>query len=112
VPDHPEDEIDYRFSMANERTFLAWVRTAFGLLAGGLVAAKALNFDHEIWRWALCGPPLIGGAVLSLRSRGRWRAYDSAMRGHRPLPVGRDADILGVALAVYALVVVAAIALD
>lgn len=30
-------EPDYRFSLANERTFLAWIRTALGLLAGGLL---------------------------------------------------------------------------
>ena len=29
------EEPDYRFTLANERTFLAWVRTALGLLAGG-----------------------------------------------------------------------------
>ncbi len=27
---------DYRFSLANERTFLAWVRTALGFLAAGV----------------------------------------------------------------------------
>lgn len=27
---------DYRFSLANERTFLAWIRTALGFLAAGL----------------------------------------------------------------------------
>ncbi|EDX36625.1 MULTISPECIES: YidH family protein [Shigella] len=26
---------DYRFSLANERTFLAWIRTALGFLAAG-----------------------------------------------------------------------------
>ncbi len=26
---------DYRFSLANERTFLAWIRTSLGFLAGG-----------------------------------------------------------------------------
>ena len=27
---------DYRFSLANERTFLAWIRTALGFLAAGV----------------------------------------------------------------------------
>lgn len=27
---------DYRFSLANERTFLAWIRTSLGFLAGGV----------------------------------------------------------------------------
>ena len=33
---------DYRFSLANERTFLAWLRTGLALIAGGLAAAQFL----------------------------------------------------------------------
>ncbi len=33
-------EMDYRFSLANERTFLAWIRTSLALVAGGVFAAK------------------------------------------------------------------------
>jgi putative membrane protein len=29
-------EPDYRFSLANERTFLAWIRTALAILASGV----------------------------------------------------------------------------
>ena len=38
------DEPDPRFSFANERTFLAWVRTSLALLAAG-VALQALPVD-------------------------------------------------------------------
>jgi putative membrane protein len=106
------EPIDYRFSLANERTFLAWIRTAFTLLAGGIVAAKAIEFDHEVWRWVVCMPPLLGGAALALRSRRLRRGNDEAMRAGRPLPAGRDADILSLALALYAVVVIVAIVLD
>ena len=34
-------EPDYRFSLANERTFLAWIRTALALLAGGVLLDQA-----------------------------------------------------------------------
>jgi uncharacterized membrane protein YidH (DUF202 family) len=50
------DQLDYRFSLANERTFLAWIRTALALVAGGIVAAKALEFNHDVWRWILAVP--------------------------------------------------------
>ena len=30
-------EMDYRFSLANERTFLAWIRTALALVAAFLL---------------------------------------------------------------------------
>ena len=32
---------DYRFSLANERTFLAWIRTGLALIGGGLGVASA-----------------------------------------------------------------------
>lgn len=32
-------DIDVRFSYANERTFLAWIRTALGLMTAGLAIA-------------------------------------------------------------------------
>ncbi len=105
------DEIDYRFSLANERTFLAWIRTAFALIAGGLVAAKALEFESEAWRWAVSAPPMAAGALLALRSRARRDAYDAAMRAGRPLPDDRDAGTIAVGLAVYAAVVLVASAI-
>jgi uncharacterized membrane protein YidH (DUF202 family) len=49
---------------------------------------------------------------VALRSRGRWRANDEAMHAGRPLPTGPDADILSVALAVYAVLVILAVVLD
>src|SRR5262249_51837567 len=33
---------DYRFSLANERTFLAWIRTGLALVGGGLAVAGFL----------------------------------------------------------------------
>src|SRR5207244_3986724 len=56
-------DIDYRFSLANERTFLAWIRTALALVAGGVAAAKALDFHHEVWRWVIAGPPILAAAL-------------------------------------------------
>jgi putative membrane protein len=97
-------EMDYRFSLANERTFLAWIRTSLALVAGGLFAAKALDFDHEIWRWVVAAPPIVAGAALAFDARGRWRRYEEAMLDQRPLPDQRGVTLLGVGLAVYAIV--------
>jgi putative membrane protein len=106
------DEIDYRFSLANERTFLAWYRTAFALVVGGVAGAKALEFNHDVWRWVISGPPIVAGALLALDARARWRRYEDAMRTRRPLPAGRGIGFVGTALAVYAIVALLVVLLD
>jgi len=105
-------DIDYRFSLANERTFLAWIRTSLALVAGGIAAAKALDFHHDVWRWAVAGPPILAGALLAADATVRWRTYEDAMRAGRRLPVGRGLRAFGLALCAYALIALAASALD
>lgn len=106
------DDIDYRFSLANERTFLAWIRTALALVAGGIAAAKALDFHHAVWRWTVAGPPIVAGLLLAVDATVRWRAYERAMRARRRLPVGRGLRAIGVLLGVYAAIAILAMALD
>jgi putative membrane protein len=105
-------EVDYRFSLANERTYLAWIRTALALIAGGIAAAKALNFHHETTRWAVAAPPILAGILLGSEAATRWRRYENAMRGARRLPVGRRLHLIAVAVSVYALIALAAVVLD
>ena len=106
------DELDYRFSLANERTFLAWIRTSLALVAGGLAAAKLLNFDSEVLRWAVAGPPIVAGAVMAADAVQRWRRYEDAMRAGLPLPTGRGLQVLGIGVCLYAAVVLAAALID
>lgn len=102
------EEPDPRFSFANERTFLAWVRTALALLAGG-VALQALP---------LTGSPglrRVGGTVLAVlgvlavvAGWVRWATAERAMRRQRPLPGFAVAGSLAVLLGVAALTVLVA----
>jgi putative membrane protein len=108
VSDHP----DYRFSLANERTYLAWIRTALAFVAGGIAAAKALHFEHEVWRWLVSAPPILGGAMLAFEAKRRWAVYERDIEAGRPLPVGRWVAPVGVALCVYALLALLAAVLD
>ena len=107
-PTHP----DYRFTLANERTYLAWIRTALALVAGGIAGAKALDFEHEVWRWVVAAPPIVFGAVLAFEARRRWRLVEDAMGAGRPLPAGRWLTFVGVAVSAYAVVALAATVLD
>lgn len=56
-------EPDYRFTLANERTFLAWIRTALALLAGGVAVIKLVPSFSVAGGGHLLGIPLV---VLSL----------------------------------------------
>ena len=105
-------QIDYRFSLANERTFLAWVRTSVALVAGGIVAAKALDFHHDVLRWLVAVPPIVGGGLLAALATARWRRFESAMRAGRELPIGSTIVVLGVAIALYAVLVLVATIAD
>src|SRR3954468_1233004 len=85
--DKPSGEPDVRFSYANERTFLAWIRTALGLVTAGLAITQLLPpFDFAGGR-RLVGLPLIAlGVVTAIASLINWRANDHAMRGGLSLP--------------------------
>ena len=77
---------DYRFSFANERTFLAWIRTALALVAGGLAVTEVLpEFDVPGGRRLLGLPLIVLGAVIALTSLRRWEQSERAMRLGDPL---------------------------
>ncbi|SDD71540.1 YidH family protein [Actinokineospora iranica] len=81
------EEPDYRFTLANERTFLAWVRTALALVAGGVAVAQYLPDLGAPLPRSVIGVALIAlGAVLAALSHRRWRRTQRAMRLGRPLP--------------------------
>ena len=84
----PEEyEPDPRFSYANERTFLAWMRTALGLITAGLAVTQLLPpFDMPGGR-RLIGLPLIAmGTIIAVVSLTNWKANERAMRRGLPLP--------------------------
>ena len=95
---------DYRFSLANERTFLAWIRTALALVGGGLAVAgflPPLRIPHlrEVLSVAL----MLLGAAIAVRAIDHWARAERAMRLGRPLPASRFPGVLAVAVALGAL---------
>jgi putative membrane protein len=101
---------DYRFSLANERTFLAWIRTGLALIAGGLACAQflpPLPVDHlrEIIALLL----LVLGALVALRAVDHWVRTERAMRLGTDLPRSRFPAVLAVAVACGAVVIIVAV---
>ena len=81
-------------------------------MAGGVAAAKALEFQHELWRWVVAAPPLVAGALLAAEAMFRWQAYENAMRAGRRLPVGRGLKAVSIGIAVYGVLALLAVVLD
>jgi putative membrane protein len=102
-------DVDYRFSLANERTYLAWIRTALASVAGGIAAAKALHFHHQSVRWLIACPPIVAGSLVGLEAAARWHRYEQAMRAKVPLPVGQRMKLIAFGLAAYALIALLAV---
>ena len=81
-------EPDPRFTFANERTFLAWSRTALALVVAGLGVVQLLPpFPGVPWGRHVLGVPLIVfGAVVAVVAYGEWVKSQRAMRHGQPLP--------------------------
>lgn len=103
----PGSEPDVRFTFANERTFLAWNRTALALIATGVAATQLLpRFDVEFGR-RLLGLPLIAlGALLAATSYRFWRRNEEALRLQEPLPRSPMPLVLSIGIGVIAVIAV------
>ncbi|MFE2042753.1 YidH family protein [Streptomyces sp. NPDC059477] len=94
---------DYRFSLANERTFLAWLRTALALIGGGFAVDQFLPELRWAVRVALALALLAAGVLCSLRAVNHWVRCERAMRRGEDLPVSRFPALLSLVIAVVAL---------
>jgi putative membrane protein len=102
----PGQDPDYRFTLANERTFLAWIRTSLALIAGGVAIAQLLPPFPAAWgRPALATLLVVAGAVLAVASVRRWQRVQDAMRADDAMPTTR----LPAALTAFLLVVCVAV---
>lgn len=99
---------DYRFSLANERTFLAWLRTALALVGGGFAVDQFLPHLHRPVRVTLAVLLLVGGALCAFRAVDHWVRCERAMRRGEDLPVSRFPTLLALLVAVIALLMVLA----
>ena len=105
-------EPDPRFTMANERTFLAWNRTALALIGGGLAAGQLLNFESRLARLLVALPPIALGLMLAVTSYRRWEANQRALRLGEPLPMGGPPRTLAAGIGAVAIVVAVIVVVD
>jgi putative membrane protein len=103
-------EPDHRFTLANERTLLAWVRTALALDVSGL---GVLRFAPQVGpaggRESIGIALILLGAVSAAVGYGRWAAMDRTLRSGSPLPPPAVLKLLAYSLAALSLATVALI---
>jgi putative membrane protein len=97
-------EPDPRWTFANERTFLAWSRTALALVVAGLGVVQLLPpFPGVPWGRHVLGVPLIVfGAIVAVTAYREWVSSQQAMRHGKPLPTSVMPRLLSVIVAVMA----------
>ena len=104
-PEHRQ-EPDYRFTLANERTFLAWVRTSLALLAAAVALGHLVPGFGPDWVRKVAALMLALLAVLTAISGVvRWSRVQDALDRDAPMPRARISWLLSGALVAIALVV-------
>ncbi|HUG86783.1 MAG TPA: DUF202 domain-containing protein [Euzebya sp.] len=109
---HPTEEpLDYRFTLANERTFLSWIRTSLALDAAGLAVIQLLPPLVIVYAREVIGVGLVlvGTALSSLAFR-RWLLVETAMREQRPIPASWLPSVLAVSVGILSLTAVVLLA--
>jgi len=77
---------DYRYSLANERTFLAWTRTGIAFIAGGVAVEQFARLSYS---WITQTVGVIGivfGAAAAWFGYTHFRKAQDAMEHDKPLP--------------------------
>lgn len=97
---------DARFSLANERTFLAWIRTSIALLAAG-VALEALELPvHVVLRWCAAILLVLLGVLAAAWAWVAWARVERAIRTGDPLPPPVAGAVVSVGVGVAGLLLV------
>lgn len=96
------EEPDPRFTLANERTFLAWMRTSLALIAGGVALAAVDLAVPRMVQMSAAGLLLVVGLAAPILAWRHWASVETAMRLVQPLPSFKLTLLISVALGLVA----------
>jgi putative membrane protein len=105
-------QVDYRFLLANERTFLAYVRTALSLQVAGLGVLQFLTQGHAGVRETLGTVLVLLGSFAGLVGYLRFRSNDRTIRAGRDMPTSRSPVVVASVVALLPLVAALLVALS
>jgi putative membrane protein len=104
-------EPDYRATLANERTFLSWSRTALALLAAALAVLRLSGITPYDLRLALACYLIMLAVAVTIVGYVQWRLRQGRMRAGEPLghTLSQAAFMLGLLLLAGLVIVAVAI---
>lgn len=107
----PPGAVDARFTLAAERTVLAWVRTALGMVAAGIAVMHVIpGFSSAGVRDVMGMALIIVGALSAVIGGWRWRHTTTALETGGPLPGPAPVWlIIGVLVALSMVVLIASV---
>jgi putative membrane protein len=97
-------EPDVRFLLANERTLLAWIRTALAVMAGGIALSQIGK--NSAAHTVVGIVAILLGAFMAFIGYFRFKAADKAIRAGKLPPTGSEPFIQVGGIAVIALALV------
>lgn len=107
-------EPDPRFSFANERTFLAWIRTGLGFVTAGVAVAAVAKLNHALGLEVRVAALVLVfcGLVCGVAAMAQWVSNERAIRLSRPLPSSPVMPILTAAIVLVALTAIVVVSLQ
>jgi putative membrane protein len=106
------EDPDARFTLANERTFLAWIRTSLALVAAGLAVEQLLEFGSHADRLIVALPLMGLGAAAALSSYRHWEQTERAIRLDQALPYSRLPRVLAYGIGVVTIATAVFVTVD
>ncbi|MDN8599554.1 YidH family protein [Citrobacter enshiensis] len=98
---------DYRFTLANERTFLAWIRTALAFMAGAVgIEQFSPQLSSAGLRIGISTMLLLAASSMGFMAWLRWRRNEYAMRLEGKLPYTRALAVVAILMIVLAILLV------
>jgi putative membrane protein len=106
------EEPDPRFTLANERTFLAWIRTALALVAGGIAIGQFVTFQSLAAQLVAVLAPTSLAAIIAVLAVRRWVRVERALRLREPLPLSGTIVAVTIGVVILALAAIVVMVLD
>jgi putative membrane protein len=105
--------VSYPSVLANERTFLAWIRTSLGLIAGGVALDQFVASEKGSVAVAAIAFAVIAiGAVVAAIGIIEWNRINVAMDSAKPIPRSRVTPLLGIAVIIIAITIAITLLID